>query len=138
MLTKESLMTWCPAEPCLARNIHCCIMLHVDDVMFGGDSSYWSNVFLRKLKEKYKISFSQLEGVGSEISFLKRKLKRLEDGLALIPETSSSKIIETFETQFGKARQQTIPGDASTQTEDLSAPLSQKDAHMFRSILGTL
>ena len=138
MLTKEFQMVWCPEQPCLARNARCCIMLHADDVMFCGDSTYWSDVFLRKLEEKYKISYSQLEGVGSEISFLKRKLKRLDDGLALIPGTSSSKIIETFETHFGKARQQTIPCDASIQTEDLSALLCQKDACIFRSILGAL
>ena len=78
MLTKELGMSWCLEQPCLARNEHCCIMLHVDDVMFCGDASYWSDVFLQKLKDKYKISFSKLEDVGSEISFLKRKLKRLE------------------------------------------------------------
>eukprot|EP00435_Cladocopium_sp_Y103_P061764 s673_g23.t1 len=95
--------------------------MHVDDVMFCGDAFYGSNVSLQKLKVKYKIIFSQLEGVGSEISFLKRKLKRLETGLALIPGTGSSKVIENFEAHFGKARQQTIPCGGSIQIEDLSA-----------------
>ena len=69
MLTKELGMSWCLEQPCLARNEHCCIMLHVDDVMFCGDASYWPDVFLQKLKDKYKISFSKLEDVGSEIPF---------------------------------------------------------------------
>lgn len=72
-------------SPCLARNQHCCVMVHVDDVMFCGDADYWVNIFLKKLQEKYPISHSQLQGVRSEIQFLKRTLKRVDTGLAPTP-----------------------------------------------------
>jgi len=114
------------------------VMVHVDDVMFCGDGWYWENVFLKKLKEHYNISHSQLQGIGSEISFLKRRIKRLEDGLALIPGTKASKVIELFEENFGKARPQTIACDASIQTEDVSEEVGQRDAHAFRAVIGTL
>ena len=57
------------------RTVYCCVMVHVDDVMFCGDGWYWENVFLKKFKEHYNISHSQLQGVGSEITFLKGKSK---------------------------------------------------------------
>jgi len=44
--------------------------------------------FLRKLKERYTVNASQLEGIGSSISFLKRKMVRIPNGLALVPWTS--------------------------------------------------
>ena len=75
---------WCIEQPCIAKNSHCCVMVHVD-VMFCGDGWYWENVFLKNLREHYNISHSQLEGIESEITFLKRKIKRLESGLCLIP-----------------------------------------------------
>eukprot|EP00435_Cladocopium_sp_Y103_P042005 s2855_g11.t1 len=96
MLAKELDMQWCQEQPCLARNDHCCIMLHVDDVMFCGDSTYWSDVLLQKLKNRCKISFSQLEGVGSEISFLKKTLKRLESGLAFSQEQEEQAVQRSF------------------------------------------
>ena len=102
-----------------------------DDVMFCSDGWYWENVFLKKLKEHYNISHSQLQGIGSEITFLKRRIKRLEEGLALIPGTKASKAIELFEENFGKTRPQTIACDASIQTEDVSEEVGQRDAHAF-------
>jgi len=74
-LNKHLDMHWCIEKPCMAKNRHCCVMVHVDDVMFCGDGWYWENVFLKKLKEHYNISHSQLQGVGSEITFLKGKSK---------------------------------------------------------------
>ena len=93
-LHKHLDMHWCIEQPCMAKNSHCCVMVHVDDVMFCGDGWYWENVFLKKLKEHYNISHSQLQGIGSEITVLKRRIKRLEEGLALIPGTKASKVIE--------------------------------------------
>ena len=93
-LHKHLDMHWCIEQTCTAKNSHCCVMVHVDDVMFCSDGSYWENVFLKKLKEHYNINHSQLQGIGSEITFLKRRIKRLEEGLALIPGTKASKVIE--------------------------------------------
>ena len=137
-LNKHLDMHWCIEQPCMAKNSHCCVMVHVDDVMFCGDGWYLENVFLKKLKEHYNISHSQLQGVGSEITFLKRGIERLEEGLALIPGTKASKVIELFEETFGKARPQTIACDASIQTEDVSKEVGQRDAHAFRAVIGTL
>jgi len=137
-LNKHLDMHRCIEQPCKAKNSHCCVMVHVDDVMFCGDGWYWENVFLKKLKEHYNISHSQLQSIGSEIAFLKRRIKRLEEGLALIPGTKASKVIELFEENFGKARPQTIACDASIQTEDVSEEVGQRDAHAFRAVIGTL
>ena len=40
-LTTEMDFKWCSEQPCLARNAHCCIMVHVDDILFCGDKGYW-------------------------------------------------------------------------------------------------
>eukprot|EP00435_Cladocopium_sp_Y103_P023099 s1965_g5.t1 len=138
MLTREFGFEWCLEQPCLARNSHCCLFLHVDDVLFCGDMTYWQNTFLKKLENEFKISHSELSGVGSEIQFLKRRIKRLERGLALIPGTSGLKVVESFESHFGKVRVQSIPCDVSIQTADPSKPLSSSDAHAYRSVIGTL
>ena len=34
-LTKELAMEWCVEQPCLAKNSQCCVMVHVDGVMFA-------------------------------------------------------------------------------------------------------
>ena len=112
-------------------------MVHVDDVMFRGDGAYW-DVFLKGLKQRYSISHSQLGNVDTEIQFLKRTLRRVLNGLALLPGTSIAKVIHGFEAYFGKARPQTIPCDSSIQTEDLSASLNSADAYAFRSVVGTV
>ena len=112
-------------------------MVHVDDILFCGDADYWNNVFLKKFAETFKISHSQLGDVGTEISFLKRTIKRLDNGLALIPGTSATKVIELFESHFGKARAQTIPCDQSIQVEDVSEPLGSHEAYAYRAVIGT-
>ena len=91
-----------------------------------------------KLKQRYTISHSQLQGIDSEITFLKRKIKQLESGLAFIPGTKTSNVVELFERCFGKARQQSILCDSSIQTEDLSEEVGPGDAHAFRAAIGTL
>ena len=72
--------------------------------MFCGDGWYWENVFLKKLKEHYNISHSQLQGVGSEITFLKGKSKDWNQACAFSPGTKASKVIDLFEENFGKVR----------------------------------
>ena len=91
-----------------------------------------------KLRQRCTISHSQLQGIDSEITFLKRKIKQLESGLALIPGTRTSNVVELFESVFGKTRQQSIPCDSSLQTEDLSEEVGPGDAHAFRAVIGTL
>ena len=107
-------MMFCVEQPCIAKNDSCCIVVHVDDILlFCGDAQYWRETFLKKLSEEFKISHSELQGVGSEISFLKRAIRCLSNGLALIPGTSASKVIELFES------------------------LNGKDTFAFRSVIGT-
>eukprot|EP00435_Cladocopium_sp_Y103_P042938 s2725_g12.t1 len=135
-LTKELEMQWCLEQPCLCRNSHYSLMIHVDDIMFCGCSKYWEQVFLPRLKEEFSVNASALGDVGSSISFLKRKLVRLPQGLALIPGTSVERVLEVFEQSFGKARQQTIPCDGSIQMEDLSQVLNGEEAFHYRSVVG--
>ena len=66
-LTTEMDFKCCSEPPCLARNAHCCIMVHVDDILFCGDRMYWQRVFLTKFAAKFKISHSML-GNGGENS----------------------------------------------------------------------
>lgn len=137
VLIEKLDMMFCVEQPCIAKNDSCCIVVHVDDILFCGDAQYWRETFLKKLSEEFKISHSELQGVGSEISFLKRTIRCLSNGLALIPGTSASKVIELFELHFGKGRMQTIPCDQSIEVEDVSSPLNAKDTFAFRSVIGT-
>ena len=59
-------------------------------------------------------------------------------GLSLIPGTKASKVIELFESKFGKARPQTISCDASIQNEDVSEEVAQHDTHGFCAVIGAL
>ena len=63
----------------------------------------------------------------------------MESGLALIPGSKTSNVVEFFESRcVGKAHQQSIPCDSSIQTEDLSEEVGPGDAHAFRAVIGTL
>ena len=86
-------MEFFPVQPCLCRNEHCALAIHVDDVMYFGSKSYWHNTFLPTLMQTFSISQSVLAGIGSSISFLKRKIKRVDGGLALIPGTNVMKLV---------------------------------------------
>ena len=111
-------------------------MVHVDDILYCGDRQYWQQVFLPKFAKVYKINHGELKGVGSEISFLKRKLRRTEHGLALLPGTSADRVVELYEQCFGKVRPQASPCDSSIQVEDKSDPLPPKEAFSYRSVVG--
>ena len=78
-------------------------MLHVDDVLFVGTRSFWEKEFLPELREKFTISSNALEDGGS-IFFLKRKLVKVERGLALVPGANIDKLVENFEGHFGPVR----------------------------------
>ena len=113
-------------------------MLRVDDLLFTGRRQYWSQVFLPLMKQKFNVSFSDLGEPGTEISFLKRRLIRVSDGLVIVPGTTVSKVVESFEQFFGHARLQKIPCDAAVQQNDSSQLLGPKDAKNYRSIIGLL
>ena len=102
-------------QPCLCRHEHSALMLHVDDVLFVGKRKFWEEQFLPKLKEQFSISASVLEGEGGSISFLKRKLVKVDHGLALVPGTNIDKLVENFESSFGQVRVQHVACDSSIQ-----------------------
>ena len=104
--------------------------------MYVGSRKFW-NEFKQKLQQRFSISCSVLEGLGSEISFLKRRLLRVEDGLALLPGSSIGKLIQVWEEKFGKLRSSTTPADSSIQMEDNSPCLVGNDVTFFRMAVGT-
>ena len=59
-LSQSMDFRFCIEQPCIAKNDHCAIMVHVDGILFCGDAGYWNNVFLKKFAETFKISHSQL------------------------------------------------------------------------------
>eukprot|EP00435_Cladocopium_sp_Y103_P037731 s1727_g10.t1 len=89
--------------------------------------------FLPKFANSYKIAILSLEGL-----ILKRKIKRLESGLAFLPDTSAEHVIEMHEKSFGVATSQAIPCDSGIQVEDKSDALPPKYAFNYRnrSIVG--
>jgi hypothetical protein len=111
-------------------------MIHVDDILYVGLKPFWNDVFLKKMKERFSMSHDELTGAGSSISFLRRKIMEVEDGLILAPGTTVDKVVSSFEKTFGQARQQKVPCDASIQLPDNSQRLSEKDSKAYRSIVG--
>ena len=131
---------WCSEQPCLARctykGIHNVFMIRVDDLLFAGSSDFWNNKFLPAMTEGLKVSHSELKENGSSISFLKRRLVKLEDGLMIVPGTTVEKVVSCFEKHFGSARGQKVPCDAGIQNEDHSQSLSLSDSKAYRSVIG--
>ena len=127
---------WCLEQPCLCRGNNFCLLTHVDDILYCGSRQFWNDVFLPTFKKSFTVSYSMLEGVGSEISFLKRKIQRLENGLALIPGTNIHALVTKFEEKYGRVRCHTVPGDNSLQREDVSAELSSSDGSFYRMCVG--
>ena len=82
-------------------------------------------------------SVFQSVAAGTEISFLKRRILRVEDGLALLPGSSIGKLIKVWEEKFGKLRSSTTPADPRIQTEDNSPCLVGSDVTFFRMAVGT-
>ena len=64
---------------------------HVDDLLVTGTKKFWSETFLPMMQQKFSISFNVLGEVGSEVNFLKRRIKLLEDGIMLTPGTQTAK-----------------------------------------------
>eukprot|EP00435_Cladocopium_sp_Y103_P057750 s2135_g20.t1 len=134
--------SWCLEQPCLAKCVHegvnNCFMIHVDDLLFTGNAEFWHGKFLPAMKAQFNISCSELKEDGSSISFLKRQLVKLSDGLMIVPGTKVSKVISCFEKFFGPARAQKLPCDSSIQNEDKSQMLNNVDSKAYRSVIGLL
>ena len=75
----------------------------------------------------------ELGDTGTSISFLKKKVIQLDDGILITPGVPIEKIVETYESAFGAVRAQMVPCDSSIQLEDVSQALKPTDA---RSIVG--
>ena len=98
--------TFCSEQPCLAKSSFSTFLIHVDDILFVGKQSYWEETFLKGMREKFSVNHSKLEGEGSSVTFLKRKITDMGDWLMLTPGTSVEKVVRLFEDVFGTARKQ--------------------------------
>ena len=136
--TDSMQFEWCDVQPCLAKCGRNVFMLHVDDLLFTGSRKFWNETFLPLMQQKFSVSYNVLGEVGSTVSFLKRRLVMMDDGVMLVPGTAASKVVECFEKHFGHARVQKVPTDASLQQEDHSQFLSAEDSKKFRSVIGLL
>ena len=125
---------WCSEQPCMARNENSVILIHVDDILYVGRKTYWQD-FLNGMKEKFSVAHSQLEGNGSNVCFLRRKITEVEGGLIMTPGTSVSKVVKSFEEKFGVARVQRVPCSTDIQLADKSPQLNARDGKAFRSIV---
>eukprot|EP00435_Cladocopium_sp_Y103_P066724 s995_g29.t1 len=127
----------CSIHPCLARSKDSVILFHVDDIVYVGNQSHWE-LFKEKLQQRFTISFSVLGGVGSgsEVSFLKRKIVNLDEGLALVSWNSISKLVNAFEMKFRKVRVSSMPADQGLQMVDNSLMLAAQDASFYRMAVG--
>ena len=83
--------TFCVEQPCLAKCDGGIFLIHVDDLMFVGDSVVWKEKILKKFPEQFTINFEQIGETGSAVSFLKRKIVKLDRGLALVSGKSAQK-----------------------------------------------
>ena len=96
---------------CAEMNIQ--LMLHVDDVLFVGQ--VLGRTVFAKVEGAFQRKCISLEGEGSSISFLKRKLVKVDHGLALVPGINIDKLVENFESSFGQVRVQHVACDSSIQ-----------------------
>eukprot|EP00435_Cladocopium_sp_Y103_P065760 s66_g27.t1 len=134
-LTDTMEFEWCAIHPCLARSKDSVILLHVDDVLYVGHQSH-CEIFKEKLQQRFAISVSVLGGIGTEVSFLKRKIVHLDDGLALVCGNSISKLVNAFEATFGKVRVSTVTADQGLQMIDSSPLLAAQNASVYRMAVG--
>ena len=136
--TEKLNFIWNVEQPCLAKCGTNVFMMHVDDLLFVGDRKYWKETFIPALEAEFKISRNELGGIGTSISFLKRKIEQLSDGLMIAPGTSVESVVSNFEKCFGPARSQKVPCDAAIQQQDMSSMLSARDSKNYRSVVGQL
>ena len=135
-LEEELQFTFCSEQPCLARVAEAAVLMHVDDLLFCGSHHYFHEVFLPKCQQKFTVNFAELGETGSNISFLKKKIIRMDDGILVTPGIPVARISEAFEESFAPVRGQVIPCHNSIQLEDVSQLLSYEDASSFGSVVG--
>ena len=123
------------SSPVCADGVEFCLLTHVDDIMYAGSRKFWHEVFLLAFQKAFTVSYSELGDVGGEISFLKRRIRRLPGGLALIPGTNIDALVQKVEAKLGHVRLQSMPGDASLQRED-STELFSGDASFYLMAVG--
>ena len=54
--------SWSSIQPCIAKCGSNVFMLHVDDLLFTGQLTYWCHVFLPAMQQKVSVSFNVLGG----------------------------------------------------------------------------
>ena len=60
--TTEALgFEWNVEQPCLAKSGSNIFMMHVDDLLFCGDSSYWKETFIPAMQSKFDVSVNELK-----------------------------------------------------------------------------
>ena len=105
-------------------------MLHVDDILFCGHAAWWKDVVVPEFQKRFTISWDELAGVGSSISFLKRKILKTEKGLALIPGTNAEK------EHLEESELKQCPVTSQCRQRDLTDELSARDSFAYRSVVG--
>ena len=123
-------------QPCLGRTKNGVILIHVDEVLYTGDAEFFEKELLPVCQKRFSVKWKALDSNGSAITFLRRKITMVSEGLMVVPGTQVMKVVENFENHFGKVRGQLIPCDSSIQLQDVSKELGQADAAVFRSIVG--
>ena len=85
------------------------------------------------MQQKFSVSYSALGEVGSTVSFLKRRLVMMDDGIMLVPGTAASKVVECFESTLDmpgfKRFQQMLPCNRKT-TLSFSAQKIQRSSEV--------
>ena len=69
----------------------------------------WLEVISSKTKKRFTVSHDELKGAGGSITFLRRKIAEVENGLILAPGTTVEKVVGAFEAAFGQAGSQKLP-----------------------------
>ena len=135
-LSDELGFSFCPECPCLGRKVEALVLIHVDDVMFTGDSCYVSKVLIPTLQKKFELSVAMLDKVGDSLTFLKRSYTKVEGGMTITPGGYADAMINAFETEKGLIKRQQVPCDSSFQMEDTTSSLNSRDASLYRSVTG--
>ena len=135
-LREELGFRFCPECPCLGMRKEAVLLIHVDDVMFTGKSTYINQTLIPALKKKFDLSVSMLNFVGDSVTFLKRTYTKVESGLIIAPGGYADAMIKAFEKEKGAIKKQQVPCDSSFHMEDSTSLLSSRDAGLYRSVTG--
>ena len=76
------------------------MLIHVDYLMFTGDSKYINEIFLPKIQGKFDTSVGKIERIGDVFNFLRRKYKLEVDGLWIQPGNHIQQMLKAYEEQI--------------------------------------